>query len=192
MQQTVAPSSVTHACIAGLDKRGTRFSALPDRYLAPGCATIGAVSLDGLRGDAGGIAASNLGPVSCPLATAFADWARFGVDRAARQVLGSGLARIETFGSYSCRNIAGSGRRSAHSTAAAIDVSGFLLEDGRRITVATGWSAGDSDARRFLQIVHRSACKRFGTVLGPDYNAAHADHFHVELPEGSRRGGFCR
>ena len=50
-----------------------------------------------------------------------------------------------------------------------------------------GWN-GRADERRFLRIVHQSACKRFGTVLGPDYNAAHANHFHVE----TRGRGFCR
>ena len=42
-------------------------------------------------------------------------------DRAAQQVLGSPLVRIETMGSYNCRNVAGSERRSAHATASARD-----------------------------------------------------------------------
>ena len=131
---------------------------------------------------------NNLGPVGCDTANTFAAWARFGVDRAARQILGSPLVRIETFGSYSCRNVAGSNRRSAHSTAKAIDVSAFVLADGRRISVQGDWDGGTREEREFLRIVHRSACKRFGTVLGPDYNQAHRDHFHLES-DGSQ---FCR
>jgi hypothetical protein len=50
------------------------------------------------------------------------------------------------------------------------------------------WQDGDARERQFLRVVHASACKRFGTVLGPDYNAAHRNHFHVELGGGS----FCR
>ena len=126
--------------------------------------------------------------MACPLADAFAAWARFGVDRAARQMLGSGLARIETMGSYSCRNVAGSGRLSAHATAEAIDVAGFVLQDGRYISVQSDWSGGSRAEREFLRVIHESACKRLGTVLGPDYNAAHRDHLHLELT-GS---GFCR
>ena len=84
-------------------------------------------------------------------------------------------------GSYSCRNVAGSARRSAHATANAIDVSGFVLADGRRITVADHWSASNPAVRRFFTAIHTSACKRFGTVLGPAYNAAHRDHLHLEL-----------
>lgn len=91
-------------------------------------------------------------------------------------------------GSYACRNIAGSSKRSAHSRAEAIDIAGFVLADGRRITIKTGWDARSPQEREFLRIVHRSACKRFGTVLGPDYNAAHADHLHLEEGDGS----FCR
>ena len=86
------------------------------------------------------------------------------------------------------RDVAGSGRRSAHATAAAIDVSDFVLADGRRISVEEDWNGGDAQERAFLRTVHQSACKRFDTVLGPDYNAAHRDHFHVE-----RGGGrVCR
>jgi len=112
------------------------------------------------------------------------------VDRAARQILGSPLARIETMGSYACRNVAGTGRRSAHATANAIDVSGFVLADGRRISVLHGWNGGTAAEREFLRVVHTSACRRFGTVLGPDYNAAHRDHFHFEPGHNGR--AFCR
>lgn len=178
----------TQRCLANLGSTGTRFAALTDRYYAPGCQSIGAVRLDRLAGDRGDFAMSNLGPVACPLAGAFAGWARFGVDRAARQMLGSGLERIETMGSYSCRNVAGSARLSAHSRAEAIDVGAFVLADGRRVSVKAGWNGAAEQERAFLRTVHSSACKRFGTVLGPAYNSAHADHFHVELGSGS----FCR
>jgi hypothetical protein len=103
-------------------------------------------------------------------------------------VLGSPLARIETMGSYSCRDIAGSGRRSAHATAEAVDIAAFVLADGRRVNVRDGWSDGNVAEQRFLRIVHASACKRFGTILGPAYNAAHRDHFHLE----ATGRGFCR
>ena len=149
---------------------------------------LGAVQLSALSGDLSQFAVSNLGPVQCQVASAFGNWARFGVDRAAREILGSPLARIETMGSYACRNVAGSNRRSAHARAEAIDVSAFVLEDGRRITLSDDWKGGTAAEREFLRVVHKSACKRFGTVLGPEYNRAHEDHFHLE-GSGS---GFCR
>jgi len=175
-------------CLAGLGATGARYAPLTDRYYAPGCQALGSVRLDSLQGDAGRFALANLGPVACPLAERFAGWARFGVDRAARQILGSPVARIETMGSYSCRTIGGSARLSAHARAEAIDVGAFILTDGRRVAVKSGWSGSSAQEQAFLRTVHASACKRFGTVLGPAYNAAHADHLHVELGNGS----FCR
>ena len=63
----------------------------------------------------------------------------------------------------------------------------FVLADGRRISVLSDWNASPRE-REFLRVIHKSACKRFGTVLGPDYNRAHHDHFHLEYGKGS----YCR
>ncbi len=182
-----SPRPELRQCLADLSSNRASFTPLPDQYFGAGCSTVGTVRLTGLRSDDAALQLVNLGPVACPLADTLAGWARFGVDRAARQILGSPLVRIETMGSYSCRNVAGSDRRSAHATAEAIDVSAFILADGRRISVLDKWSAGTSAERQFLTLVHQSACKRFGTVLGPAYNAAHRDHLHVELSGA----GFC-
>ena len=174
-------------CQAQLGQTGSRFAPLPDKYYGAGCSTTNSVSLSGVGGDNSQFTVTNLGAVACPLANTFAGWARYGVDRAARQILGSPLQRIETMGSYSCRNVAGTGRLSAHSRAEAVDVAAFVLADGRRISVQGGWNASREE-REFLRVIHSSACKRFGTVLGPDYNKAHHDHFHLE--HGS--GNYCR
>jgi hypothetical protein len=147
------------------------------------------VRLAALRSDEGRLDVTNLGPVTCPVATALQGWARFGVDRAARQILGSPLVRIETMGSYSCRNVAGTTRLSAHATANAVDIAAFRLADGRRISVLNDWNTASPQVRAFLRTVRDSACKRFGTVLSPDHNAAHRDHFHLE-PGGLKP--FCR
>ena len=176
------------ACLTQLGAAGARFAPLPDAYVAPGCTQLGTVQLSALAGDRVSFGVSNIGPVQCQVASTFGNWARFGVDRAARQILGSPLARIETMGSYACRNVAGSSRRSAHATAEAIDVSAFILEDGRRISLSDDWNGGSAAEREFLRVVHKSACKRFGTVLGPEYNRAHADHFHLE----GTGSNFCR
>lgn len=185
----LAATPETRQCLAELGQAGARFTPLPDRYDAPGCTNVGTVQLQAMRGDRSNMAVTNLGPVTCPVASAFAAWARFAVDRAARQVFGSPLASIQTFGSYNCRNVAGTARLSAHARAAAIDVASFILEDGRRISVQTGWN-GTGQEREFLRLIQGSACRRFDTVLGPDYNAAHRDHFHLEgVISGS---SFCR
>ena len=187
-QAGLTASREARQCFARLGEAEARFSPLPDQYYGAGCSTLNTVQLTALRSDNASLALGNLGPVACPLAETFAAWARFGVDRAARVVLGSPLMRIETFGSYNCRDVAGTSRRSAHATANAIDVAAFVLDDGRRISVEHGWGGRSADEREFLRIVHGSACKRFGTVLGPDYNSAHRDHFHLEASGNA----FCR
>ncbi len=185
--QVYSPQPDAQACLAGLGRSDAAFTPLPDQYYGAGCSALNAVNLVRLRSDSASLGVSNLGVVACPLAQAFAAWARFGVDRAAQQIMGSPLVKIETMGSYSCRTVAGSGRLSGHATASAIDVSGFVLADGRRISVLD-WASPSPQVRAFLQTVHGSACKRFGTTLGPGYNAAHRDHFHVELSGKA----FCR
>lgn len=41
----------------------------------------------------------------------------------------------------------------------------------------------------FVRALHEAACKTFGTVLGPEANAAHKNHFHFDMK--ARRSGFC-
>ncbi len=78
---------------------------------------------------------------------------------------------------------------SEHGRANALDISAFTLADGTRIRVKSGWR-GDARQRAFLHAVHDGACEQFSTVLGPDYNSLHRDHFHVDLayrgPNGLR------
>ena len=42
----------------------------------------------------------------------------------------------------------------------------------------------------FLRRLHRGACATFGTVLGPDANEAHRNHFHFDLAP-RKRSAFC-
>jgi hypothetical protein len=120
--------------------------------------------------------------VTCPLAAALYVWEREVVAQAAAQWLESPVARIEMIGAYSCRNIYGraEGRLSEHATANAIDIAGFRLENGRRITVLDGWSKQNRDAA-FLRQVRNGGCDVFQAVLSPDYNRAHADHLHLDM-----------
>ncbi len=121
--------------------------------------------------------------LACPLAAGLAVWERQVLQPAARSILGSDVAAIRHYGTFNCRRIAGSERWSRHAHAQAIDIAGFGLADGRRVTLAADWD-GDDEESRFLKRVRDGACRVFGTVLGPDYNSAHRDHFHLEA------GGF--
>ena len=93
---------------------------------------------------------------------------------------------------FYCFNIVGStrmgDRRSGHALANAVDVGGFVLKDGRRITLLNDWYSTDPQIRQFWTVIRASACRRFGTVLSPDYNAAHRNHLHLE-DDNAR---FCR
>jgi hypothetical protein len=177
----------TAQCLADLSELHVSFQVLPDRETGPGCALAGTVKLVDI-----GVPVANLTAVRCGAARAFIGWTRNAVAPAAYQMLGSELARIDSMGSYSCRNVVGSARnaskRSGHAIANAIDVGGFVLKDGRRITVLNDWNSSDPQVRQFLQTIRASACKRFGTVLSPDYNAAHHNHLHLE----DDRAAFCR
>jgi len=108
---------------------------------------------------------------------------------AGESILAQRVSGVRNFGSYSCRNIYGAehGRRSEHATADAVDIGAFTLDDGRVIAIAKAWPRNGIEAR-FLRDVHDGACRFFNAVLGPNYNHAHYDHFHLD------RGRFrvCR
>lgn len=119
---------------------------------------------------------------SCPLAVAYALFERHGLQVVAQQVFGQPVVQVDHLGSFACRNIYNrkQGRLSEHATANALDISGFRLQGGQRIVLAQDWQAGGQTGD-FLRRVHRAACDSFSTVLGPDYNAAHHNHFHLDM-----------
>lgn len=178
-------SRETQMCYADLSREEVRYSPLPDRDYGGGCNIIGAVQLIDI-----GVPVTGLKAMRCGLAEEFIGWTRNAVAPAAYQILGSRLMKVETFGTYACRNTIGAPttRLSGHALANAVDVSAFILADGRRVSIQDGWRSDNPEVRRFLDIIHTSACKRFGTVLSPDYNAAHHDHLHLE----DDHKNFCR
>jgi len=123
----------------------------------------------------------------CPMIPQVERWVHDTVAPAARYYFASELAEIKVAGSYSCRpmnNVFGA-RLSEHGYANAVDISAFVLEDGQTITVKGGWR-GDERQQAFLRDVHQGGCREFMTVLGPNYDRNHHDHFHLDL---ARHGG---
>lgn len=171
------------ACLTMMASTPWRFAPVEDRETGPGCGMRDAIRIERM-----GV---TIGPpltLTCQAAASLALWERHVLQPQAELWFGMPVRSIAHYGSYACRNVAGSaGRRSQHATANAVDLAGFVLQDGRRITVARDWSGSDP-AAQFLQSVHQGACGLFTGVLGPDYNQAHADHFHFD------RGpfGICR
>ncbi|KTC58602.1 extensin [Pseudomonas fluorescens ABAC62] len=135
-----------------------------------------------LRVQGADVALSSSFLASCPLAVAFALFERHSLQPAAQAVFGQSVARVDHLGSFACRNIYGraEGRLSQHASANALDVAGFRLADGRSISVLKDWP-GEGDSARFLRQVRDGACDYFNVVLSPDYNAAHRNHFHLDM-----------
>jgi hypothetical protein len=138
--------------------------------------------------------------VTCATARAVSAWSASVVQPAALKHLGSPVKQILAATSYECRNRYGqrTGTISEHAFANAVDFTGFVLADGRIIRIASGWGpparpatpkalptppseAPLDAAAQFLREIHVRACETFGTVLGPNANAAHHDHFHLDM-----------
>jgi len=169
-------------CEQALATSDLDYVAVPDSTPQAGCPVENAV-----RVRASAVRFNGAFLATCPLAAAYALFERHGLQPAAQAVFGQPVVRVDHFGSFACRNIARSSRRSQHASANALDLAGFHLADGTRITVARDWK-GEDDSARFLRQVKAAACEAFRVTLSPEYNAAHHDHFHVDM------GGFgmCR
>lgn len=130
-------------------------------------------------------------PATCAVGIGMELWLRDVVQPAAQASFGTGVARVEHFGTFSCRRLYGraDGRWSEHATGNAIDIAAFVLDNGNRVAVLADWS-GEEDKAAFLRAVRDGACPLFSTVLSPDYNEAHRDHFHFD--QAGRYSGMCR
>lgn len=133
--------------------------------------------------DDGRIVIKPVALLRCPMIPQVERWIRESAAPAARYYFGADLVEIVIAGSYACRpmNHVSGAKLSEHGYANALDVGGFKLSDGRKIMVKAGWNGGDPAEQSFLRAVHRGACKYFTTVLGPNHDRAHHDHFHVDL-----------
>jgi hypothetical protein len=184
-------------CLAALAQTGMQFEPLPNRVTGAGCGFENAVRVRSAE-----VRLGQALPLSCPMALSFAMWERHALQPAAQRRFGERVVAVDTLGSYACRNVnTGEGatpdapgrQRSRHATANALDLAGVTLANGKHITVLRDFqrkaetSAPAAEAL-LLDDLHTGACRYFRGVLGPDYNAVHRDHFHLET------GGYsmCR
>ena len=187
-RKLTALASDAAQCRALLRQAGVRFDALAPRNPEGQCGYDDAVRLE--RGGAATLAYRPSGlATSCPVAAALALWEWHVVQPAALRHFGTKVASVEHFGSYSCRRIYGrkEGQWSEHATANAVDIAGFRLADGRRLSVLNDWEAEGPKAR-FLREARDGACGLFATVLSPEYNAAHRDHLHLDQADRGAMG----
>ena len=126
-----------------------------------------------------GVTLSQAATVDCNTARALNAWvAQAGVPAVGR--LGGGVAGLRVPAHYACRtrNHQPGAKISEHGRGKAIDVSGIILKNGVEISVLKGWK--DPQHGPILKRLHASACGPFGTVLGPNSDRFHQDHFHFD------------
>lgn len=183
----------------------TRTSAQPDRAGAIcGSHRIRGEVLSPIRGGVSGcgidkpvrvveiddVRLSRSSTMSCETARALQSWIQDGI-RPAIGRLGGGIAELRVASHYACRtrNNRPDARISEHAKGNAIDISAFKLENGKVISVEDGWNKRVDG--NILRRLHGAACGPFNTVLGPDADRFHQDHFHVDV--GRHGGGrYCR
>jgi hypothetical protein len=119
--------------------------------------------------------------MSCALADRLDRFLNEAVVPLARRYLSSEVTRLDNFGAYSCRPVAGqAGRWSEHAAGRAIDVAGFLTEDSGRVSVERDWNR-PGPKRDFLRAVAKRACDYFNVVLTPESDKYHYNHLHFDI-----------
>ena len=163
---------------------GKRIARIPGRL--PACGIERPVRIT----EVAGVALSSPIRVNCQTASALADWTERHAKPAARSAFGKELTGMKSVASYACRtrNHRKGAKISEHGKGNAVDIAGFTLAGGERISVLKGWQGRGRD---FLQQIWLKACSNFGTVLGPNADKYHRDHFHFDIAK-HRGGPYCR
>lgn len=164
------------ACVVTLSYEAAAFNRVADSGSGDGCGVATAVSLIEM--------ASPLNrsvTVDCGLALKAVEWDRAVVRPLARELFGQDIKTIHHYGGYVCRGrTSNRSRLSEHAYGRAIDIAAFELEDGTMISVKNHWS-GAGTRSTFLRRAAAGACEFFGVVLTPAADAAHHDHFHLDV-----------
>lgn len=137
-----------------------------------------------------GVTLSAPATINCNTARALQTWLNDAAIPAVGRS-GGGITSLRVVASYACRtrNSQRGTRLSEHATGNAIDIAGIGLANGSELTVLGGWR--DNRVGPVLREMHRGACGPFGTVLGPNSDRFHQDHFHFDVAT-YRSGPYCR
>ncbi len=138
----------------------------------------------------GGVRLSQPALMECSTARVLDDWVSRDMDRIIG-IMGGGVEELDVAAHYACRtrNSQPGARISEHAKGRAIDIAAFRLRDGDRLSVEEHWDRGRRG--RMLRRLHESACGPFGTVLGPEADRHHQDHFHFDIAS-HESGAYCR
>lgn len=151
-----------------------------------GCGVVSAVSVRSV----GGIVLSQPSVMECNTARTLRHWVSRDMTPAVGK-MGGGVSGLRVAAHYACRtrNHRPGARLSEHAKGKAIDIAAIQLRDGSEISVLNDWDNGKKG--RVLRKLHSSACGPFGTVLGPESDVHHRDHFHFDTAEHGY-GPYCR
>ncbi|WP_235962492.1 extensin-like domain-containing protein [Jannaschia marina] len=153
---------------------------------AGGCGIPDAVRVTAVSG----VALSRPTRMNCATAVALDNWVRQGVVPTVGRT-GGGVVALQVAAGYSCRtrNNQSGARLSEHAKGNAIDISAITLANGEQLSVLNDWGRGSKG--RLLRTLWQRACGPFGTVLGPESDRFHRDHFHFDVA-AYRSGPYCR
>jgi len=186
---TVGPPDVRATCDQDLVAAGVSFQTakLPIFTQAKSKMICGAAQVVTYKGSPAKIGYSPSVLLTCTMALALARFETL-VQEEALRTFGKRVVTIHHVGTYNCREmVAYPGWVSEHSYANAIDISDFVLEDGRTIDVykhfAPKLAVAKTPASTFLRTIASRAYKEetFSIVLTPFFNEHHATHFHLDM-----------
>ena len=161
-------------CLENLTKLDVTFKPLSSFRNAQGCGAEYAIRLSKI----GKISLTNSPFLTCSMAIQLAEFENIFLQPTARDILGSSIARINHFGTYNCRSMRQyKFIKSQHAFANAIDISEFVLEDGRKVNVAKDWK-GAGKKTEFLREISSRSCSSFRVSISPNGDANHWNHFH--------------
>jgi len=175
------------ACHLRLAQLGMRFTPAAQPAAAGACRIDEAVQLQQL----GSIEFPDRPVLACSFALRLGEWLK---ESAAPIVIAqakSPLDQLATGPGFECRGRNGdaAGKVSEHGFGNAVDITSFRLAD-RRVFQVKDAMAPSSPAYQTLKGLRGSACGYFTTVLGPGANAAHAEHFHLDLGKHGKSDNY--
>jgi hypothetical protein len=150
----------------------------PIKSKVKGCGVPEAVLVTSISG----VRLSQSATIDCDTARALNTW----VSEVLQPAYKDSVVELRVAAHYICRsrNNQKGAKISEHGKGKAIDISAFVLSNGKVLEVQGGFN-------KTMRRVHKGACGIFKTTLGPGSDGYHEDHLHFDTSD--RRGGaYCR
>ncbi|WP_300296428.1 extensin family protein [Ferrovibrio sp.] len=176
--------AIQSACLNDLQATGAQFELIAQAE--PG--KDGCTLQNGVKLMRTGLTLNRPVELTCPMALRLVQFEQEVLLPEAQKLFGQSLAQLNHAGGFTCKAMTGNGKRiSEHGHGRAIDIWGFTLANGGRISVTDHFRARGREGT-YLRDVNRAACRYFSVVLGPNADAAHAKHFHWDISQWKRCG----